>query len=59
MIKKQTIMITGATGNIGEGATIALAKLGAKVDKHTRIIRRFIKTQYMLFTISNSKDSTR
>ena len=31
MKKKQTILITGATGNIGGGAALALAKRGAKV----------------------------
>jgi NAD(P)-dependent dehydrogenase (short-subunit alcohol dehydrogenase family) len=31
MMNKQTILITGATGNIGGGAAIALAKRGARV----------------------------
>jgi NAD(P)-dependent dehydrogenase (short-subunit alcohol dehydrogenase family) len=31
MTKKQTILITGATGNIGGGAALALAKRGASV----------------------------
>lgn len=31
MTKKQTILITGATGNIGGGAAVALAKRGARV----------------------------
>ena len=31
MTKKQTILITGATGSIGGGAAVALAKLGARV----------------------------
>jgi NAD(P)-dependent dehydrogenase (short-subunit alcohol dehydrogenase family) len=31
MMKKQTILIAGATGNIGGGAAFALAKRGAKV----------------------------
>ena len=31
MKNKQTILITGATGNIGGGAAVALAKRGAKV----------------------------
>jgi NAD(P)-dependent dehydrogenase (short-subunit alcohol dehydrogenase family) len=31
MSKKQTILITGATGNIGGGAAVALAKRGARV----------------------------
>ena len=31
MKEKQTILITGATGNIGGGAALALAKRGAKV----------------------------
>ena len=31
MTNKQTILITGATGNIGGGATVALAKRGARV----------------------------
>jgi NAD(P)-dependent dehydrogenase (short-subunit alcohol dehydrogenase family) len=31
IMNKQTILITGATGNIGGGAAIALAKRGAKV----------------------------
>jgi NAD(P)-dependent dehydrogenase (short-subunit alcohol dehydrogenase family) len=31
MSKKQTILITGATGNIGGGAAVALAKHGARV----------------------------
>ena len=31
MIDKQTILITGATGNIGGGAAVALAKRGARV----------------------------
>ncbi len=31
MTKQQTILITGATGNIGGGAAVALAKRGARV----------------------------
>jgi len=31
MTNKQTILITGATGNIGGGAAVALAKRGARV----------------------------
>jgi len=31
MTNKQTILIAGATGNIGGGAAIALAKRGARV----------------------------
>ena len=31
MTNKQTILITGATGSIGGGAAIALAKRGARV----------------------------
>lgn len=31
MMNKQTILITGATGNIGGGAAVALAKRGARV----------------------------
>ena len=31
MKNKQTILITGATGNIGGGAAVALAKRGAKL----------------------------
>jgi short-subunit dehydrogenase len=31
MTNKQTILVTGATGNIGDGAAIALAKRGARV----------------------------
>ena len=31
MTKRQTILITGATGSIGGGATVALAKRGARV----------------------------
>ena len=31
MTTKQTILITGATGNIGGGAAVALAKRGARV----------------------------
>lgn len=31
MTNKQTILITGATGNIGGGAALALAKRGARV----------------------------
>ena len=29
--KKQTILVTGATGNVGGGAAVALAKRGASV----------------------------
>ncbi len=31
MVNKQTILITGATGNVGGGAAVALAKRGARV----------------------------
>jgi len=31
MTNKQTILIAGATGNIGGGAAVALAKRGARV----------------------------
>ena len=31
MTNKQTILIAGATGNIGGGAALALAKRGARV----------------------------
>ena len=31
MMNKQTILIAGATGNIGRAATVALAKRGARV----------------------------
>jgi len=31
MTNKQTILITGATGNVGGGAAVALAKRGARV----------------------------
>jgi daunorubicin C-13 ketoreductase len=31
MTNKQTILITGATGSIGGGAAVALAKRGARV----------------------------
>ena len=31
MTDKQTILITGVTGNIGGGAAVALAKRGARV----------------------------
>ena len=31
MTDKQTILITGATGNVGGGAAVALAKRGARV----------------------------
>jgi NAD(P)-dependent dehydrogenase (short-subunit alcohol dehydrogenase family) len=31
MVNKQTILVSGATGNIGGGATVALAKRGARV----------------------------
>ena len=31
MTRKQTILITGATGNIGGGAAVSLAKRGARV----------------------------
>jgi short-subunit dehydrogenase len=31
MANKQTILIAGATGNIGGGAAVALAKRGAQV----------------------------
>ena len=31
MMNKQTILITGATGSIGGGAAVALAKRGARV----------------------------
>jgi short-subunit dehydrogenase len=31
MTSKQTILITGATGNVGGGAAVSLAKRGASV----------------------------
>ena len=31
MTNKQTILVAGATGNIGGGVAVALAKLGARV----------------------------
>ena len=36
MTNKQTILITGATGSIGGGAAVALAKRGARVVVHGR-----------------------
>jgi NAD(P)-dependent dehydrogenase (short-subunit alcohol dehydrogenase family) len=37
---KQTILITGATGNIGGGAAIALAQRGARVELLGRNIQQ-------------------
>lgn len=40
MIDKQTILITGATGNIGGGAALALAKRGARIVLLGRSLKR-------------------
>jgi len=40
MMNKQTILITGATGNIGGGAAVALAKRGARIVLLGRSLQR-------------------
>jgi NAD(P)-dependent dehydrogenase (short-subunit alcohol dehydrogenase family) len=40
MTNKQTILITGATGNVGGGAAVALAKRGARVVLFGRKLER-------------------
>jgi NAD(P)-dependent dehydrogenase (short-subunit alcohol dehydrogenase family) len=40
MTDKQTILIAGATGNIGGGAAVALAKRGARVVVLGRVLER-------------------
>lgn len=41
MMEKQTILIAGATGNIGGGAATALAKRGARVVLLGRKLKRW------------------
>ena len=55
MMNKQTIFITGATGNIGGGAAVALAKRGARVVLLGRKLER-LEARKDLIQVALSKE---
>ena len=56
MTNKQTILIAGATGNIGGGAAVALAKRGARVVVLGRKLERLeARADYIRAALSEAQ----
>ena len=56
MTNKQTILIAGATGNIGGGAAVALAKRGARVVVLGRKLERLeARVDYIRAALSETQ----